>query len=261
MKEKDFVRKISSGQSRELINNIFNEVVGKKNIPEDISHSVILLCSQLNELEHKYTFGRMNAEEYNSTKTRINKGILELLPSLIEFDIIVNEEIPQSSEQETRNKSSDKIYDLYISLPMTSLTKAKYYEYDELRRLLLYVVNSVRECCGWKKIYCAALHIERIEDVLDPLISASVDLEPIEKSRNYMLIYPEKLYSSVLVESGISLALKMPSFYFVKDVEHLPYILREASAAFQYIYTKQFDDFNEIPNWIKDQGWKILTKE
>ena len=259
MTEKEFVRKISSGQSRELINELVDEVLESKILPEKTSQNIILLGGRLNELEHKNTFGRLSSEDYNLNKNNINKAILELLPSLVKCKILTKGDSTKTKISKKTIDDNQKSYDLYISLPMTSLLKTSLYQYDTLRELLFDIVTSIKKCCGWEKIYCAALYVEDIEDVLDPLISASVDLEPIKKSKHYMLLYPEKLNSSCIVESGIALAYDVPSFYFVRSTDDLSYILREASAAFPNVYTKKFNDFNNIPDWIKKQGWKILN--
>lgn len=57
------------------------------------------------------------------------------------------------------------------------------------------------------------------------LIKQTDDFEALKESREYFLIYPEKLASSVLVELGCALCEKKPTTIFVKHQEDLPYLI------------------------------------
>ena len=61
--------------------------------------------------------------------------------------------------------------------------------------------------------------------------SLEEDFRAIRRCRRFMMIYPSKVASSVLVEAGYALAAGKPSTYFVRDSHDLPFILRGAVMA------------------------------
>lgn len=53
------------------------------------------------------------------------------------------------------------------------------------------------------------------------------DFTALKESREYFLIYPDRLASSVLIELGCALGARKPSTIFVKDPDDLPEIIRK----------------------------------
>ncbi len=49
----------------------------------------------------------------------------------------------------------------------------------------------------------------------------------MQVSRTFALVYPEPIVTSALFEAGYALALKLPSRYFVRDRDDLPYLMKE----------------------------------
>jgi hypothetical protein len=118
-----------------------------------------------------------------------------------------------------------KLYDLFISMPMTSYTDSGAYE--ESRGLVLSVIGELDACHGKHNIYCDAQRIACIEDTDTEQDSAETDLDALRRSKHFLLIYPQKVPSSCMVEAGYALALGIPSTYLVCNQDDLPYMLRE----------------------------------
>jgi hypothetical protein len=68
-------------------------------------------------------------------------------------------------------------------------------------------------------------------------ISAKGDVSAILESKYFLLLYPEKLASSVLFEAGIALRGCLTSIYFVPDRSYLPFLMAQASQAFANVRT------------------------
>jgi serine/threonine protein kinase len=64
-------------------------------------------------------------------------------------------------------------------------------------------------------------------DMFDaPDFSLVEDMGALRRSTYFLLLYPERLVSSVLVEAGMAVALEKKAVYFVRDPKHLPFMLR-----------------------------------
>ena len=60
-------------------------------------------------------------------------------------------------------------------------------------------------------------------------LSARDDLEILHHSGDFVMLYPQKLASSALFESGFALALVLPCRFFVRTEEDLPYLMQGAA--------------------------------
>ncbi len=65
----------------------------------------------------------------------------------------------------------------------------------------------------------------------DEELSLSDDLAELRGSKYFMLVYPEKIVSSVLFEAGLAIALGKPSAYFIRDRKLLPFLMQKAEQA------------------------------
>jgi len=62
-----------------------------------------------------------------------------------------------------------------------------------------------------------------------------------------MLIYPDKIISSVLFEAGLAVALGKPSVYFIRDRSSLPFLKKKAEQA-------------ELPAGVRIYEYESLAK-
>jgi tRNA A-37 threonylcarbamoyl transferase component Bud32 len=114
-------------------------------------------------------------------------------------------------------------YDVFVSVPMASIAADD--SYKQTRADALRIVECLENECGLKAFY-AGRQADN-EDAFDaPDFAVVRDIQVLRQTRYFLMIYPEKLASSVLVEAGVALALGKKSVYFVRDVRDLPFVLR-----------------------------------
>jgi hypothetical protein len=114
-------------------------------------------------------------------------------------------------------------YDVFLSCPMAGARTEE--RYQGLRAEALQVVDCLERECGLTAFF-AGRDVPSRDAFDEPDYSVVVDVEALKKSRYFLLLYPEKLVSSVLVEAGIALALGKKAVYFARDARHLPFMLR-----------------------------------
>jgi hypothetical protein len=114
-------------------------------------------------------------------------------------------------------------YEVFLSCPMAGLKTDQ--RYQDLRAEALEVTRCLEEECGLS-VFFAGRDLEDRAAFGAPDFSVVTDIEALKQSRYFLLLYPERLVSSVLVEAGIALALGKKAVYFVRDSKHLPFMLR-----------------------------------
>lgn len=120
-------------------------------------------------------------------------------------------------------------YDVFLAMAMASLdTEEKYQTY---RNQALEIVKSLQDSCGFRSVFYAGSKLETMKEFEAEDFSLSEDLEALRCSKYFMLIYPERIVSSVLFESGLAVALGKPSVYFVRDRSNLPFLMHNAEQA------------------------------
>jgi hypothetical protein len=136
-------------------------------------------------------------------------------------------------------------YDVFLSTPMAAFATEE--EYVVGRAQFKKVFDALRQ--DGFSVYWAAERVESMTafDSLD--VSVLDDLRALQRSRRFVLIYPQKLASSALFEAGYALALKRFSHYFVRNRNDLPFLMRElaGSDASVRIHTEQdWKDYDDL---------------
>jgi hypothetical protein len=117
---------------------------------------------------------------------------------------------------------------------MTALQEG---DYESQRSEILQVLDVLESKCGLK-CYFAGRTRPNITDVDAVDIGVGNDLRALKDSRNYMLVYPRTIVSSVLVEAGMAIVLGKPSVYFVGHDAKLPFVLQGAGTGVHVDYPK-----------------------
>ena len=128
-------------------------------------------------------------------------------------------------------------YDVFISVPMTSVRAS---QYPQLRSNVLLLAEELKKDNSFERVYTAVERITRISNVEPSAIAARKDLEALERSRDFVLIYPTGARSSSLVEAGYALALRKPSVYLFRRDADLPFMLRKAAEAHKWVHMLQY---------------------
>jgi len=138
-----------------------------------------------------------------------------------------------SSSREARNKKHHR-FDVFVSAPLAAFDNDKQIRADHDR--IAPVVALLEGQCGMS-VYWAGRNIRCTADFEAPDVSAKTDVAAILDSKYFLLLYPEKTASSVLFEAGIALRSCLTSIYFVRDPNHLPFLMTQASQAFTNVRT------------------------
>ena len=144
---------------------------------------------------------------------------------------------PKNKESDVYSWVRDRIkvclsrfkYDVYISVVMAGLQTDE--DYRKYRTEALQIEKVLKEKCNFQSIFYAGRDISAKAEFDAQDISLEDDLRALRESRYYLLIYPEKVVSSVLFEAGLALALGKPSVYFVRDRHNLPFLMAKAGEA------------------------------
>lgn len=150
-------------------------------------------------------------------------------------------------------------FDVFIAAAMAGHDTDE--EYQKSRNDVLLVIKQLEEKCNVHNIYYAGQKLKSKKKFEAKSLSLEIDMNALRSSRYFLLLYPQKLVSSVLFEAGIALALGIPSVYFVKDRKNLPFLMEQAGQADIKPGVKIYEcnDIDTIINYIdrhKDDLWK-----
>lgn len=102
-------------------------------------------------------------------------------------------------------------------------------EYRKLREWVLALSETLfGNSIGF---YSAILHVKSLDTLDKPVDSARFDLSEIRNCSLFILLYPQKTASSVLVELGYALALKKRTLILCPTKHELPFMLQEIDKA------------------------------
>jgi len=101
-------------------------------------------------------------------------------------------------------------------------------DFQRQRSDTLDVIDLLMKHAGIKSVYYAGQGIRSVDSFEPQDVAAVVDLDAIRKSRFFLMLYPERVASSVLFEAGFALALGRPAVYLVRAEKDLPFLMQNA---------------------------------
>lgn len=117
-------------------------------------------------------------------------------------------------------KTTEQTFDLYIAAAMTATTEEAYQKNAESIKKFIAAILKQQE--GQSNIFFAGNEIDSLSDLTyskeDTAAHVTLDLEQVKAHNNFILIYPEKVASSTLVEAGWALAYKKTVCLSVKPL-------------------------------------------
>jgi hypothetical protein len=120
----------------------------------------------------------------------------------------------------------DTATEVFLSFPMAGSG-----DYDDSRRLGQRLVSALQEYCGVREVFWAGATIENDGQFEEPSVGLGRNMPYFRSAGRFVMLYPEKLSSGVLVEAGLALGLGMPAVYLVRDRGDLPWILQDIGGA------------------------------
>lgn len=129
---------------------------------------------------------------------------------------------------EAERKAHQPKYDVFLSAPMASFKDDS--EYQPFRAEVLKVIQALHDC--ELSVFCALEAVASMGEFDTHGISTHDDMDILEHSGSFVMLYPQKLATSALFEAGYALALGRPSLFFVRNEEDLPYLMQRLPEAF-----------------------------
>ena len=120
-------------------------------------------------------------------------------------------------------------YDLFIAAPMASYRNDR--NRIEQREDILKIKGAFTSYCGFTKVFYAGENITTQHEFDEGFRALRKNFKILRRSHRFVMIFPEKLPSSTLVETGMALALGKKNVWFVRQGVDLPYILRRGGGA------------------------------
>ncbi|MCL1877556.1 MAG: hypothetical protein FWF80_01730 [Defluviitaleaceae bacterium] len=119
---------------------------------------------------------------------------------------------------------------VFIATPIAAF--ASRCDYDEFRAYLIGLAEKLKASVT---IFSAALTVPDVLSYDSPASSARQDFLTIEKSEFFVLIYPQNIPTSALVELGYALALKKKILILTVNRDTLPWMLREIDDVYNHV--------------------------
>lgn len=148
-------------------------------------------------------------------------------------------------------------HDVFLSSPMAAFGSDSEYKQD--RQRVFMVIEALKQECRFDSIVYAGNKIESIADFDAADMSINQDFQALVESRYFVMLYPRKIASSVLVEAGWALALRKPSIYFVNEREDLPFLLKQAEQAFSSVKIYDKSTTEHVITLIKRHRTHLFT--
>ncbi|MEZ4930475.1 MAG: hypothetical protein R2777_10795, partial [Chitinophagales bacterium] len=125
-------------------------------------------------------------------------------------------------EQKKKYTFKEATNGIFISAPMNSLPA----NYPSLREDILLVIAKLKEIFKCE-IYFGGMDKARQEDFGYPPVSFQENFNTLDKFDKYVLFYPKKVASSVLIEAGWALKAGKNCIFFVHSEDDLPYLFQK----------------------------------
>lgn len=156
----------------------------------------------------------------------------------------------------SRLRDATEYHDVFLSTPMTSFQKSD--QWPSHREEFQKILTAIRKRAGLSKYYFSGENM--LDDTsFDPApIGAFKDLSALQRSRRFIMIYPERVPTSCIAEAGIALAKKMPSVYFFRDQGHLPYALTQVNQVYSFVKFYPYTHIAEIAKTIEKYGTELF---
>lgn len=139
-------------------------------------------------------------------------------------------------------------YDAFISAPMASF-QGDPKAYQRSRNSIRKLVNELEDGLPRRKVFYAGAQLPSVKAFEAADLSFDTDIAALRESRCCILIYPQEIATSALVEVGVAIGLKKPVVIHVLDGVSMPFLLQHeqgASETHGAIHIYKYANFNDI---------------
>jgi len=141
--------------------------------------------------------------------------------------------------------SDDKHYDfeIFISFPIAGVKDKK--EREEVNEFANKLEISLKNI-GYRKIFNASLHFSNNHDHQPPRVACETDFGALDKSKNFLLLYPEKIATSALIELGYALGGQKKIIMCSPSIHNLPFLARGLGEAYRNVSFLEYEDNDHL---------------
>lgn len=170
---------------------------------------------------------------------------------------VFNEKYIYPKNVSTVNKDT-----LYISAPMSTISSQE--EYDSLHKFLIQLNDTLINADAgnaphFLNVFAPAMEKETKDDFDGASTAIRQNFIKLKQVDCMLVIYPENLPSSLLVEVGYGIALGKRIVIFYK--KELPYILKDAGNEINHVKVKHFNEYEDILLEIKSSGRDLFNMD
>ena len=116
-----------------------------------------------------------------------------------------------------------KKFNVFIASPIAGFLKID--DYNKYRVLINNIVKNLKMNTEVCNIYCEIANITNITNYDSPAKSVTDDFKHIKESDFFILLYPQKVASSALIELGYAIAENKKILIIAPCQEILPYMI------------------------------------
>ena len=150
---------------------------------------------------------------------------------------------------------------IYVCVPMASTPTEKKYEelHQFVKELNVLLTKNSEKTLRFRTVYCPALEKETQLDFDGANTAIKQNFIKMKQVDCMLVVYPELLPSSLLVEIGYGIALCKRIVIFYRD--KLPYMLQDAGNEIEHVKVKHFDTYKDIIGEIKSNGRDLFDMD
>jgi nucleoside 2-deoxyribosyltransferase len=115
----------------------------------------------------------------------------------------------------------------FVAAPMSAFDTDD--AYRKSRKDILNIIKHLKNKYDFSNVYYAGEKIDSQSEFNSTTLALKADISALNESDLFILYYPKKVASSVLVEAGFAFAKEIPMLLLVENEEDLPYLFREVN--------------------------------
>ena len=149
--------------------------------------------------------------------------------------------------------SEEAFVGLFLAAPMATLKRS----YARRNSAINAIAKALEGHCKIKRVYYAGRALSKPSDFEDEAAALRANLTALDHARRFLLVYPEPLPTSALVELGYAMARKIPIIICIHDWAHLPYMLRSVSRVCSSIAVVKYRTMADIVPLVLQEHWYL----
>lgn len=141
------------------------------------------------------------------------------------------------------------VYDIFISFPIAGIEDKKIRkEMNDFANLLEDELKKI----GYRRIFNASLHFSHNHEHQPPKIACETDFGALDKSKNFLLLYPERIATSALIELGYALGGQKKITMCSNNIHTLPFLARGLNEAYRNVSFLRYEDNQHLIDMLTE---------